>query len=120
MKIYITAAICVGAALLVAGCDPSPSAVKAPVAAAKVDAPSVPKTAPSEVMTRLKEPAFRGVDAINGVTSPKASTVVEITGDKIRDPQETTWDAVHPVMPPPGVITYDRGTSLFIRPANGG
>jgi hypothetical protein len=94
MKTYITAAICVGAALLAGGCDPSPPAVKAPVVPAKVDVPSVPKTAPSEAMTRLKEPAFGGVDAIDGVTLPKASTVVEITGDKIRIAGNYV-DAVH-------------------------
>lgn len=37
----------------------------------------------ADVMRNLRSPAFGGVDAINGMTSPKTGAVVPITGDKV-------------------------------------
>ena len=37
----------------------------------------------SSVTTRLSDPAFGGVDGINGVTSPKPGSVIPISGEKI-------------------------------------
>lgn len=37
----------------------------------------------SSITTRLSEPAFGGVDGINGVTSPKPGSVIPVKGDKI-------------------------------------
>ena len=37
----------------------------------------------SSVTTKLKDPAFGAVDAINNVTSPKSGSVIPVTGEKI-------------------------------------
>lgn len=37
----------------------------------------------SSITTRLIDPAFGGVDGINGVTSPKPGSVIQIGGEKI-------------------------------------
>ena len=61
----------------------SPTVQKETRPSAQTASPAEQKPNILNITTKLNEPAFGGVDSINGVTSPKSGTVIPITGDKI-------------------------------------
>ena len=76
-----TIGVLLSAVMVLGGCEQSKPNVDTSMNKPPVSNPA--QDNPTQVTTRLPDPAFGGVDGVNGVTSPTPGTVIPINGDKI-------------------------------------